>query len=103
MIEEREHYTGHPRLQAIYDLIGSRIQGYIAAYDLIGSRTRGYKPLTTLLDPESKVHKSPATSLGPEPNTQDKHTSRPELLRAVITTYSVEEEYIARLLVPPGP
>jgi hypothetical protein len=54
MTEERERYMDHPRVQATYDLIGSRIQGYIAAYDFIGSRTRGYKPPTTLLDPESE-------------------------------------------------
>jgi hypothetical protein len=103
MTEESEHYTDHPRLQAIYDLIGSRIQRYLAAYDLSRSRTRGYNPLTTLLDLDLKVHKSPATSLGPEPDTQDKHTSRTELLRAVITTYSAEAEYVARLLLAPVP
>jgi hypothetical protein len=48
MTEEREHYR--LMIQVVYDLIGSRIQGYIADYELIGSRTRGYKPLTTLLD-----------------------------------------------------
>jgi hypothetical protein len=68
MTEESEHYMNHPRVQATYDLtgsriqggvsaynlIGSRIQGGVSAYNLIGSRTRGYKPLTTLLDPESE-------------------------------------------------
>jgi hypothetical protein len=48
-----------------------------------------------------KVHKSPVTSLDPEPGTQDKNTTRPELLRAVITTYSAEAEHVARLLLAP--
>jgi hypothetical protein len=50
-----------------------------------------------------KVHKAPATSLDPEPGTQYKHTTRPELLRAVITTYSAKVERVARLLVELGP
>jgi hypothetical protein len=121
----------HPKLQVVYNLTGSRIQGGVSAYNLIGSRTRGYKPSTTSLDPESKgvywpttlsdpepegashlrpywiqnpkVHKLPATSLGPEPDTQDKYTTRPELLRAVTTTYSAEAEHVARLLLASGP
>jgi hypothetical protein len=51
----------------------------------------------------SKVHKSPATSLDLEPDTQDKHTSKPGLPRAVITTYFAEVEHIARLLLALGP
>jgi hypothetical protein len=50
-----------------------------------------------------KVHKSPATSLDPEFGTRDKHTTRPELLRAVIATYFAGVEYIARLLLASGP
>jgi hypothetical protein len=50
-----------------------------------------------------KVHKSLATSLDLELGTQDKHTTRPELLKAVITTYSAEAEHVARLLLAPGP
>jgi hypothetical protein len=75
------------------------------------------KLIMTSLDPESegtshlrpyliqnpKVHKSLETSLDPEPDTQDKHTTRLELLRAVITTYSTEVEHVARLLLAPGP
>jgi hypothetical protein len=52
MTEESERYMDHLKLQAIYDLTGSRIQGGVPACHLIGSRTRGYKPPTTLLDPE---------------------------------------------------
>jgi hypothetical protein len=51
----------------------------------------------------SKVHKSPATSLDPEPDTQDKHTARPGLPRAVATTYFIEAEHVARFLQAPGP
>jgi hypothetical protein len=54
MLEESERYMNHPRVQATYDLTGSRIQGGVSAYNLIGSITLGYKPLTTLLDPESE-------------------------------------------------
>jgi hypothetical protein len=55
MTEESKYYIGPSKTtQATYDLIGSRIQGYIAAYDLIRSRIRRYKPPTTLLDPESE-------------------------------------------------
>jgi hypothetical protein len=39
MIEESEHYIDHLKLQAIYDLTGSRIQGGVWAYNLIRSRT----------------------------------------------------------------
>jgi hypothetical protein len=51
----------------------------------------------------SKVHKSPATSLDPEPDTQDKHTTRPGLPGAIITTYFTEAEHVARFLLAPGP
>jgi hypothetical protein len=54
MTEESERYMDHLKLQAIYDLTGSRIQGGVSAYNLIGSRTRGYKPPTTLLDSKSE-------------------------------------------------
>jgi hypothetical protein len=54
MTEEIERYMDHLKLQAIYDLTGSRIQGGVSAYNLIGSRTRGYKPPTTLLDSKSE-------------------------------------------------
>jgi hypothetical protein len=52
--EESEHYMDHLKLQAIYNLTGSRIQGGVSAYSLIGSRTRGYKPPATLLDSKSE-------------------------------------------------
>jgi hypothetical protein len=103
MTEESERYMDHPKLQVAYDLTRSRIQGCVSAYNLIGSRTRGYKPPTTLLDPESKVHKPHATSLGPKPGTQDKRTTRPELLRAVTTTYSAKAGHVARLLLASRP
>jgi hypothetical protein len=75
-----------------------------------------YRP-TTLLDPEPegtshlrpfgiqnpKVHKSPVTSLGPEPDTQDKYTTRPELLRAVTTTYSAKAGHVTRLFLASKP
>jgi hypothetical protein len=51
----------------------------------------------------SKVHKSPATSLDPEPDTQSKHTTRLGSPRAVTMTYFTGAEYIARLLLAPGP
>jgi hypothetical protein len=51
----------------------------------------------------SKVHKSPATSLDPEPDTKDKHTTRPGPPRAITITYFAEAEYVARLLLAPGP
>jgi hypothetical protein len=51
----------------------------------------------------SKVHKSPATSLDPEADTQDKHTIRPKPPRTVTTTYFVEAEHVARLLLAPRP
>jgi hypothetical protein len=54
MTEESEHYMDHLRIQVVYGLIGSRIQGCIPAYDLIGSRTRRYKLPKTLLDLESE-------------------------------------------------
>jgi hypothetical protein len=50
-----------------------------------------------------KVHKSPATSLDPEPNTQDKHTTRPEPLSANLATYFTKVEYVTRFLLAPGP
>jgi hypothetical protein len=50
-----------------------------------------------------KVHKSPATSLDPEPYTKDKHTTRPGPPRAIIATYFIEAERIARFLLAPGP
>jgi hypothetical protein len=50
-----------------------------------------------------KVHKSPATSLDPEPDTEDKHTTKSGPPRAVTTTYFAEAEYVARLLLAPGP
>jgi hypothetical protein len=75
-----------------------------------------YQP-TTLSDPEPegtshlrlywihnpKVHKSPATSFGPESSTQDKYTTRPELLGAVRTTYSAKAGHVARLLLASRP
>jgi hypothetical protein len=103
MTEESERYTDHPKLQVVYDLTGSRIQEGVLAYNLIGSRTRRHKPHTTSLDPESECTKSLATSLGPEPGTQDKYTTRPELLRAITTTYSAEAEHVVRLLLASGP
>jgi hypothetical protein len=51
----------------------------------------------------SKVHRSPATSLDPEPDTQDKHTARPGLPRAVATTYFIEAEHVAIFLRALGP
>jgi hypothetical protein len=54
MIEESEHYMDHLKLQAFYDLTGSRIQGGVSAYSLIRSRTPRYKPPTTLLDSKSE-------------------------------------------------
>jgi hypothetical protein len=74
--EESEHYTDYP--QGTYYLRPHWIQN-------------------------PKVHKSPATSLDPESGTQDKHTTRPELLRAVITTYSAKAGHVARLLLASGP
>jgi hypothetical protein len=49
------------------------------------------------------VHGSPATSLDPEPDTQDEHTTRSGLPRAVTITYFAEVEHVARLLLAPGP
>jgi hypothetical protein len=54
MTEESEHYMDQLKLQAIYDLTGSRIQGDVSAYNLIRSRTPRYKPPTTLLDSKSE-------------------------------------------------
>jgi hypothetical protein len=54
MTEESERCMDHLKLQAIYDLTGSRIQGGVPAYHLIESRTRGYKPPMTLLDSKSE-------------------------------------------------
>jgi hypothetical protein len=54
MTEESERYMDHPKIQVVYDLTGSRIQGGVLAYNLIRSRTRRHKPLTTSLDPESE-------------------------------------------------
>jgi hypothetical protein len=50
-----------------------------------------------------KVHKSPATSLDPEPDTQDKHTTRPGLPRAITMTYFTQVEHVVRFLLAPGP
>jgi hypothetical protein len=50
MTEESKRYMDHLKLQAIYDLTGSRIQGGISTYNHIQGGTRGYKPLMTLLD-----------------------------------------------------
>jgi hypothetical protein len=50
-----------------------------------------------------KVHKSSATSLDPEPDTEDKHTTRPGLPRAILATYFTEAEYVARFLLAPEP
>jgi hypothetical protein len=50
-----------------------------------------------------KVHKSSATSLDPEPNTEDKHTTRPSLPRAIPVTYFTEAKYVARFLLAPEP
>jgi hypothetical protein len=76
MTEESEHYMDYP--QGTYYLRPYWIQN-------------------------PKVHKSPATSLDPEPGTQDKHTTRPELLRAVTTTYYAKAGHVARLLLASGP
>jgi hypothetical protein len=54
MTEESEHYMDHLKLQAIYDLTGSRIQGGVSAYSPIRSRTPRYNPPTTLLDSKSE-------------------------------------------------
>jgi hypothetical protein len=75
MTEESERYMDYLKLQAIYNLTGSRIQGGASACDLIGSRIR----------------------------TQDKYTTRPEPPGAVTTTYSAEAEHVARLLLASGP
>jgi hypothetical protein len=77
---------------------------------LIRSLTNLFAKSTKYMTEESehymdhpKVHKSPATSLDPESNTQDKRTTRPGPPRAVTTTYFAEAEYVARLLLAPGP
>jgi hypothetical protein len=54
MTEVSEHYLDHLKLQAIYNLTESRIQGGVSAYSLIRSRTPRYKPPTTLLDSKSE-------------------------------------------------
>jgi hypothetical protein len=41
--------------------------------------------------------------LGLEPGTQDKYTTRLELLRAVTTTYYAEAEHVARHHLASGP
>jgi hypothetical protein len=87
MTEESEHYMDHLRIQVVYDLIRSRIQGCILAYDLIGSRTQRYKLPKTLLDPESEGTQVTCDLTGPETGTRDKHTTRPEQLKAVTTNY----------------
>jgi hypothetical protein len=76
MTEESEHYMNYPRVH---------------------SRLRPH----SIQNP--KVHKLPATSLDPEPDTQNKHTTWPGPPRAVTTTYFARAEYIARLLLAPGP
>jgi hypothetical protein len=50
-----------------------------------------------------KVHKSSATSLDIETDTKDKYTTRPGLPRAILATYFIEAEHIARFLLAPGP
>jgi hypothetical protein len=99
MTEESEHYIYHLKLQATYDLTGSRIQGGVWAYSLIRSRTSSTSHQRPYCILNTKVHKSPVTSLGPEPGTQDKYTTRPEAPGAVTTTYSAEAEHVARLLL----
>jgi hypothetical protein len=76
MTEESEHYMDYPRVH---------------------SRLRPH----WIQNP--KVHKSPAASLDPELDTQNKHTTRPGLPRAVTMTYFAGAEHIARLLLAPGP
>jgi hypothetical protein len=50
-----------------------------------------------------KVQKSPAILLDLEPDTKDKHTTRPGLPRAIITTYFTEAEHVVIFLLAPGP
>jgi hypothetical protein len=76
MTEESKHYMDYPRVH---------------------SRLRPH----WIQNP--KVHKSPTTSLDPEPDTQNKHTTKPGSPRAVTTTYFAGAEYVARLLLAPGP
>jgi hypothetical protein len=76
MTEESENYMDYP--QGTYYLRPYQIQ-----------------------NPE--VHKSPLTSLDPEPGTRGKHTTRPELLRAITTTYSAKAGHVARLLLASRP
>jgi hypothetical protein len=76
MIEESKHYMDYPKVH---------------------SRLRPH----WIQNP--KVHKLPATLLDQEPDTQNKHTTRSEPPRVVTTTYSAGAEYIARLLLAPGP
>jgi hypothetical protein len=76
MTEESEHYMDYP--QGTYYLRPYWIQN-------------------------PKVHKSPATSLDPDSGTQDKHTTRPELLGAVTTIYSTKAGHVARLLLASRP
>jgi hypothetical protein len=47
-----------------------------------------------------KVHKSSATSLDLEPDTK-KHTTRPDLPRAILATYFTEADHVARFLLEP--
>jgi hypothetical protein len=76
MTEESEHYMDYP--QGTYCLRPHWIQNL-------------------------KVHKLPATSLDPEPDTQNKYATRPGLARTVTTIYFAGAEYIARVLLAPGP
>jgi hypothetical protein len=103
MTEESERYIDHLKLQAIYELTRSRIQGAYRPTTLsdLEPEGRSHQRPYWILNP--KVHKSPATSLGPEPGTQDKYTTRSEPHRAVTTTYSAEAEHVARLLLASGP
>jgi hypothetical protein len=103
MIEESEHYMDHLKLQAIYDLTGSRIQGVYRPTALSDPEPQGTSHQRPYWILNLKVHKSPATSLGLEPDTQDKYTTRPEPPGAVTTTYSAEAEHVARLLLALGP
>jgi hypothetical protein len=50
-----------------------------------------------------KAHKSLVTLLDPKPDTEDKHTTRPGLPRAICATYFAEAEHITRFLLAPGP
>jgi hypothetical protein len=62
-----------------------------------------YKPPTTSLDLESEGTQVACDLTGSEPDTQSKHTTRPGPPRGVTMTYFARAEYIARLLLAPGP